>query len=125
MIFETWVVYLFVLLQGASPFQGAGAVSLLRMLRLTRICRLVRVLRVVPELMVLIKGLRAAFKSVGWTLALLVIVIYIFAVCFRILCKENPLGATVFASIPDGMRFLLLPGLLPDSESHVMDMANE
>jgi len=49
-------------------------------------------------------------------------------VAFRILCKENSLGKekdSYFASIPDGMRTLLLPGLFPDSNDHVMNMAAE
>merc|ERR1740129_21214 len=106
MIFETWIVYAFFLSGSFNPFEGAGAISLLRMLRLTRICRLVRLLRAVPELMVLIKGIRAACPAVSWTLTFLVTVIYIFSVAFKILCKTNTLGKTYFPSVPMGMKSL-------------------
>merc|ERR1719469_1513316 len=77
--------------------------------------------------MVLIKGMKAALPSVGWTLSFLVIVMYVFSVAFRILCKSNSLGAedSYFSSIPTGMKSLLLPGMLPDSTDHVNAMAEE
>merc|ERR1712194_436359 len=69
----------------------------------------------------------AASTSVGWTLAFLIIIIYVFAVAFRILWKDNSLGQeeSNFESVPAGMRTMLLPGLLPDNESAVMDMVAE
>merc|ERR1719210_2941213 len=100
---------------GINSMEGAGAISLLRMLRLSRICRVARLLQSIPELMVLIKGIRAACPAVSWTLFFLVIVIYVFSVAFRILCRENALGVKYFSSIGQGMSTLLLPGLLPDS----------
>merc|ERR1719330_1159753 len=75
--------------------------------------------------MVLIKGIGAAGPSVAWTLAFLVIILYVFSVAFRILCKENSLGDSYFTSVPAGMAALLLPGMLPDSQSHVENMAKE
>jgi len=103
---------------------GAGALSLLRMLRLTRICRVVRILRAVPELMVLIKGLVAASRAVGWTLGLLVIIIYVFAVAFKIITSNNEAAKPFFKNVPTAMVTLLLPGLLPDNADPVMAMAD-
>ena len=53
---------------------------LIRLLRLSRIARLAKLLRAVPELMILIKGILFATRSVFCTFALLSICIYVFAV---------------------------------------------
>lgn len=132
MIFETWVIYAIAYFStspsgggGGGGASGAGAISLLRMLRLTRICRLVRLLRAIPELMVLIKGIIAAFPSVAWTLAFLVIIIYVFAVAFKILSTGTALETTPFRNIPNGMAYVLLAGMLPDNQAGVELMAQE
>jgi len=127
MITETWVIYLVMWMNpGGGGVGGGGAVSLLRMLRLSRMVRLVRLLRAVPELMVLIRGLQAAFPSVAWTLGFLVIVIYVFSVAFNILLKdEQDLRTNHFSSVPHGMVTLLLPGLFPDNVDIVEELGGE
>lgn len=127
MIFETWFVYVMVRphSESASSAPSSNGTSLLRMLRLSRMARLVRLLRAVPELMVLLKGIKAATKSVAWTSGLLVIIVYVFAVLFRILCKTNNLGKDKFKSVPAAMAIFLLEGLLPDFAGPVTEIGNE
>jgi len=129
MVVETWFIYPFYWFSagGESPFSGAGAVSVLRMLRLSRVFRIIHVMHLVPELMVLLKGMYVASRSVLWTMGLLVLVIYVFAVGLKILCKGTNLGQidADYHSVPGSMATLLLRGLLPDPAEHVYSMGKE
>merc|ERR1712032_844167 len=64
---------------GDSYGPNSGMLRLLRLLRLTRMCRVVKILRAFPELMILIKGMFVAMRSVLLTLVLLFVIIYMFA----------------------------------------------
>merc|ERR1719203_1101118 len=76
----------------------------------------------------LINGVRAAARTVGWTMGLLVLVIYVFAVAFKILLGD-PQGPTVsalyFSSVPTSMLTLLLPGILPDHADGLYSLGQE
>jgi voltage-gated sodium channel len=76
MVVETWVL----------PFLGSGGpfaqLSILRLLRLLRITRMARLMRAVPEMMVIIKGMVAATRTVVCTGALLLLVLYTFMILF-------------------------------------------
>merc|ERR1719464_2474584 len=81
--------------------------------------RMVRLLRALPELMVLIKGLAAATRSVFFTFCLLAIIIYIFALVFVHMERAGFLSASAsisrsFRSVPAAAAFLLLRGALAD-----------
>merc|ERR1719362_1023409 len=109
---------------GAGKGGGLGNASILRMarlLRLTRMARMARLLRAMPELLILIKGMVAAMRSVMFTLGLLMVIIYIFAIAFTQLCDETPC-ADVFSSVPDSMHYLLIKGALMDSVSEVTEI---
>merc|ERR1712107_206601 len=71
-------------------------------------------IRAMPELMILVKGMSGAARSVFFTLCLLMSIIYIFAIAFRQLTKDTALGELYFASILGSMSTLLLDGTLPD-----------
>merc|ERR1719362_249066 len=106
---------------GASNGGGAGNASILRMarlLRLTRVARMARLLRAMPELLILIKGLMAAMRSVMFTLGLLLVIIYLFAIAFTQLC-ENTECETVFSSVLHSMHYLLVKGALMDGVGDV------
>lgn len=68
----------------AASAQGAGggysSMRLLRVLRLVRIVRLVRVLRLIGELRMMVVCILNSLKSLIWTVALLLLVIYVTAV---------------------------------------------
>ncbi|CAE8620225.1 unnamed protein product, partial [Polarella glacialis] len=101
-------------IMGGGSLSLGGAGSLLRMLRLLRLSRLAKMLKSMPELMILIKGMAAAARSVFFTLALLVIVMYIFAIIFTLLASGTPSGEVYFRTIPDSMYTLLVAGVFLD-----------
>lgn len=117
MVMETWVMTTVLLLIGGSG-GGAGNASILRiarLLRLSRMARMARLLRALPELMIMIRGMVAATRSVFFTLCLLVIVIYVFAIAFTQLCAGMQIGDQYFSTVPDSMFTLLIYGTLLDN----------
>merc|ERR1719424_1906598 len=96
--------------QGGGGSGGLGNASILRLarlLRLSRMMRMARLLRSMPELLILIKGMVAAFRSVFFTLLLLVLFIYVFAIYFRQMTAEMPhLRDTYFYSMAKAQHSL-------------------
>merc|ERR1719379_804821 len=93
MVAETWVFTISLLLfssSGGSSGGNMGVMRLARLMRLSRMARMGKLLRVMPELMIMIKGMLAATRSVCFTLGLLVIIMYIFGVAFVQLTQEIP-----------------------------------
>ena len=50
----------------------------------------------VPELLILVKAIAAAMRSVGFTLLLLVIVLYVFGIGFTQLLRGSLVGSDTF-----------------------------
>lgn len=119
MIIETWVITVILLAMGSSSGSyaaGLGNFSILRMARLVkmlRMARMARLLRMVPELVVIVKSIGVAFRSVGFFLLLMVIILYVFAVFFRSVTKDTPIGKQYFDNVLIAMNSLLLDGVLP------------
>jgi voltage-gated sodium channel len=117
MVIETWVlaVLLIFVLQsgGLSDFADVSVLRTFRILRLTRMARMVRLLRAMPELMILIRGMVAATRSVFFTLFLLFTIVYVFAIAFRQLLKGTG-NDDLFGSVPATFFTLLNEGTLPD-----------
>jgi len=116
MAMETWVMSVVMLCIGGSS--GTGDASILRvarLLRLSRLARMARLLRALPELMIMIRGMVAATRSVFFTLCLLIIVMYVFAIAFTQLCAETPMGEKYFPTVPSSMFTLLIYGTLLDN----------
>lgn len=119
MVLETWVMTVMLVLTQAGDGEvnmgDASILKLIRLLRMTRMARMARLLRAMPELMILIKGIMVATRSVFFTLCLLVLIIYVFAVCLtQITDGFEPLHTTYFSTVLDSMNTLLLRGTLPD-----------
>merc|ERR1719182_628212 len=78
MILETWIMPV---VKSYQTDEGENSqlsqLSILRLLRLLRLTRMVRLMRAVPEILVLIKGMLAATRTVASTLALLILFLYI------------------------------------------------
>lgn len=131
MVVESWVVTgIFALMaRSGGSTQGlsfdSSIFKLVRILRLVRIARIVRLLRAIPELLILVKGLAAAARSVILTLVLLLVIIYIFAIIFRQLTDGTSLGAEYFESVPAAMVSLLLRGTLPDMAEMATNIGTE
>lgn len=114
MVLETWVF----LIMGMFSSFSIGNMSVLRIVRLfrlTRMARLARLLRAVPELMILIKGVAAAARSVFFTLVLLLVLLYIFGIAFTQLLKGTAAGAKRFPDVLESMNTLWLYATLLDN----------
>lgn len=86
-----------------------------RLMRLSRMARMARLLRAMPELLIMVKGMITAIKSVFFTLLLLVIVMYVFGMAFVQLSNGTEVGAELFPSVGDAMINLLLTGTFLDN----------
>jgi len=71
-------------------------------------------LRALPDLMILLKGLLAAVRSVFFTFCLLLLVIYIFAIAIKQLSDETYMGSKYFNGVPKSMYTLFVRGALLD-----------
>jgi hypothetical protein len=117
MVGETWCMTLLVICLGGGNSSALGNASILRLfrlLRLSRMARMARLLKAMPELLVLIKGMVVAMRSVFFTLCLLAGILYVFGIAFVQLMKDTTAGDAYFGSVPQAMNSLLLQGLLPD-----------
>lgn len=127
MVFESWIMTSVVLAVSGGGGGGLGNTSILRMarlLRLTRMARMARLLRAMPELLILIKGMVAAMRSVGFTIGLLGVILYIFAIAFVQLCEGSDC-MVLFPSVIETMHILLLNGALMDSLSSLVTPLQE
>lgn len=124
MLLETVIVPIMIAVGGGGGFNKTGTASLFklfRLLRATRLARIARILRAIPELMILLKGITVASRTVFFTLCLLVIVIYVFAVTFvQIMAGSDDAGAAYFATVPDAMGSLLLHGVFLENIPELM-----
>lgn len=118
MVGETWIMPL--AMGGGGG--GMGDVSILRLLRLLRLTRMARLMRAIPELLVLLKGMAAAARSVFSTLVLLILFTYVFAIIFKQQVGENDNLAYFFNTIPEAMWNLLLVGTLLDNITDVLNL---
>jgi len=120
MILDTWVFTLYVACssqQVTSAF-NPSVLKVLKMARLTRMARVAKLVRANPELLCLLKGMMVACRSVSFTLALLVLVLYVFGIAFTQLTKNTPVGTRYYKTVPDAIVTLTLHGIflegLPD-----------
>merc|ERR1719163_2549413 len=102
MVLETWVMtFLYLALGSTTDTSILGNASILRtarLLRLSRLFRMARLVRMIPELLILIKAIFAAARSVCFTLMLLGIVIYAFAIALVQTLKGTGVGESNFSS---------------------------
>eukprot|EP00928_Gymnodinium_smaydae_P078473 TRINITY_DN624_c0_g2_i1.p1 TRINITY_DN624_c0_g2~~TRINITY_DN624_c0_g2_i1.p1 ORF type:complete len:682 (+),score=147.99 TRINITY_DN624_c0_g2_i1:72-2117(+) len=118
MVLETWAISAIMLLSGMGEGGGnTGFLKIAKLFRLSRMARMARLMRAMPEMMILIRGMAAAARSVFFTLCLLVVIIYIFAILFVQLTVDTPIGEHYFKDVPAAMFTLLLRGTLLDSVS--------
>jgi len=137
--FDPFTLALVAKAQGGSSLSLPTAV--LRLCRLARLSRLVRMLRSLPELMVMIKGMVTATSSVGYTMGLLLIITYVFAIAMRNLVpaalseedctdgrfpnSEGCIEVVFFQSVPDAMHNLIIFCTFLDNLSDYMFAVKE
>jgi len=125
MITETWIVSIVLIATGGKAGAALGSGSILRIIKIVkmlRISRVTRLLRSVPELLILLKGVKAASRSVLVFFSLWLIIIYVYALIFRQLAQGE---TAYFQTVPDAMNTLLLEGILPDYAKMVNAVATE
>jgi len=130
MVLETWGIngVMYAINDGSSgggSTKNASVLKVIRMVRMLRISRMARLLRSIPELVVLIKGIKAASRSVVVFFLLWFLIIYVFAVVFRQMTSGNDVGAKYFESVPAAMQSLLLDGILPGYADYVNELTEE
>jgi len=91
--------------------------SILRLFRLARLTRLVRMLRSLPELMIMIKGMVSAGASVGYTLGLLLVCTYVFAIALTQLSDGTEFREVYFFDVIESMYSLIIYGTFLDALS--------
>merc|ERR1712241_1249723 len=100
MVLETWVLLIVMAIMGSGANNPLANASSLRLLRLLRLSRLMRMLKSLPELMILIKGMLTAMKSVVYVMCLLMIITYVFAIAFTQLAVGLPtVGPDYFPNV--------------------------
>eukprot|EP00927_Polykrikos_kofoidii_P019645 TRINITY_DN19214_c0_g1_i1.p1 TRINITY_DN19214_c0_g1~~TRINITY_DN19214_c0_g1_i1.p1 ORF type:complete len:792 (-),score=121.90 TRINITY_DN19214_c0_g1_i1:31-2406(-) len=116
MVTETWGFTVFVMLverdgtgggEQIAPFLRVG-----KLMRLVRMCRMARLLRALPELMIMIKGLMAASRSVFFTLVLGAALVFAFAIAFSQMTTDTALKEVYFSNVAASMYFLMVHGAL-------------
>jgi hypothetical protein len=126
-VLETWALTLYMIIadtRSESPIRLA-IFRVLRMAKIFRMGRAMRLMRSLPEIAILVKGIGIATRSVFFTLVLLMLIVYVFAVIFRQLTQGTAMGDMYFPSVPTAVNSLLLDGVLPDNAAIVNDLAGQ
>eukprot|EP00930_Biecheleria_cincta_P014290 TRINITY_DN12363_c0_g1_i1.p1 TRINITY_DN12363_c0_g1~~TRINITY_DN12363_c0_g1_i1.p1 ORF type:complete len:869 (-),score=186.52 TRINITY_DN12363_c0_g1_i1:160-2766(-) len=126
MILETWIVPIIFIAANFDPASSGmvdlSFVKMVKLVKLMRLSRLTKLLRSVPELVIIVKGLGFAARSVAVFFLLWIVIIYIFAILLKELTSDTAVGSERFSSVPDSMNTLLLAGIIPDQTDIVNDM---
>lgn len=104
MVVESWVMPLVDLAASGASSDVAETSSFLRIARVMRILRTARIaklIRHVPELVILLKGMLTACRSVFFTLLLLVLVTYVFSVTITEVSRGTSLEQELFLASMD------------------------
>eukprot|EP00931_Biecheleriopsis_adriatica_P033556 TRINITY_DN19481_c0_g1_i5.p1 TRINITY_DN19481_c0_g1~~TRINITY_DN19481_c0_g1_i5.p1 ORF type:complete len:672 (+),score=153.23 TRINITY_DN19481_c0_g1_i5:152-2017(+) len=119
-IMDTWV------LEAILHFSVAGNYEfrLLRLLRLTRLTRTVRLLRMVPELLIMLKGMLAATRSMCFCGVLILAIVYVFGIAMKHSAAGSVGGDKYFSSVAQSMYSLLMYATLLDGPSVVLSQLN-
>lgn len=116
-VMETWTMYIVWWISGGNISFSSGPMTLLKIVRLCRTARIVRLLRQFPELLVLIRGIGIAIRSVFFTLVLLIVLTYVFSICLKIMTESDPdINNEFFPTVWIGVKNMLLWAIVPDLE---------
>lgn len=128
MILETWIVPVVDAVTnggGSGISSGASVLRVARVMRVLRTARMARLVRLMPELMILIKGMMVAFRSVFFTLLLLLLITYVFSVAFVQFSRDTPLERDIFGSMGMAVTTLILKCILTDQEDLIRTVTQE
>eukprot|EP00929_Paragymnodinium_shiwhaense_P030065 TRINITY_DN170_c1_g4_i1.p1 TRINITY_DN170_c1_g4~~TRINITY_DN170_c1_g4_i1.p1 ORF type:complete len:722 (-),score=160.60 TRINITY_DN170_c1_g4_i1:556-2721(-) len=105
----------------ARSYANSSVLRIARTMKLVRLGRMAKVISGVPEIMIVIRGLLAAARSVLVTFALLCAVTYVFAVSFTAMLKDGPERHHVFSSTARSMQVLWTHGALLNDVNVMMN----
>jgi len=116
-ILEVWVMYIltWIGLEFATP----GVLNLLRLCRMARTARLMRLMRKFPELIMLLRGIVIAVRSVMFTFILLTIMTYMFSIAMKVVTANTEVEALYFVTVLQGMRNLAVQAIVPDLDEPI------
>jgi voltage-gated sodium channel len=122
MIMETWllapIVYYLKKTSGGGSGPSLELLTPLKLLRLLRMARMAKLMRAMPELLILIKAIVIATRTVFFTLILLVMIVYVFAIFFTSqLGPDSDLADhddCKFGTVADSFVTLLIASAFPD-----------
>eukprot|EP00931_Biecheleriopsis_adriatica_P026543 TRINITY_DN16149_c0_g1_i1.p1 TRINITY_DN16149_c0_g1~~TRINITY_DN16149_c0_g1_i1.p1 ORF type:complete len:680 (+),score=86.56 TRINITY_DN16149_c0_g1_i1:52-2091(+) len=116
MVFDVWILspILTITSSQSSLVDKTSVLRVGRILRVMRTARMARVVGSIPELVVLVKGIGVASRSVLFTLLLLMIITYIFAIAFIMLSRGSQLEEVYFKDTLSSMWILVSSIILPD-----------
>ncbi|CAL1142911.1 unnamed protein product [Cladocopium goreaui] len=121
MVLETWLIPLVSLLSGGmnggtDVARSASILRIARVMRVLRTARVAKLVRYMPELIILLKGMMIAFRSVFFTIVLLILVTVIFSVAITEVSRGTELPALLFSSMGSTLLTLLVQCIMPDQE---------
>jgi len=118
-LFDPFIITLMVAASGGGKLDMPT--SVLRLFRLARLSRLIRMLRSLPELMIMIKGMVKAAATVSYTLGLLLLFTYVFAIAMTQLSIGTEFRAKYFQGVALSMYSLIVYGTFLDSLAEFCD----
>lgn len=124
---EVWILTLVLAVTGqqASMIQGTGLLRMLRLVRVFRLTRMTKILRACPELMIVLKGLAYAMRSVSVFFGVWIILIYFCSVMFRLFADGSAIGtAAYFDSVLSVMNTLFLRGIFGDNADFIVSITS-
>ncbi|CAE7336417.1 Scn10a [Symbiodinium sp. CCMP2592] len=119
---EVWVMSIVLILTKSedASLGNSSSLRLIRLLRLSRLARTARLLRAAPELLIMVKGMIAAARSMLTTGVLIFAVLYVFGIAMKQAAEDTQEAQVYFNSVLDSMFMLLLHATLLDSPGEVI-----
>lgn len=128
MMLESWFMPLLEVMTAGESGDVAETSSILRIARVMRILRTARIAKLVrymPELVILLKGMLSACRSVFFTLLLLILVTYVFAITITEVSRGTSLETDLFSGLWNTILTLIVQCVMPDLEARFKDAALE
>jgi len=129
MVAETWILPIFAFAfrlteQDIAQTVDISFLRLFRMVKILRVSRLLKLLRAIPELVIIVKGIAIASRSVAVFLTLWVMIIYVFAIVLTQLSGGDDIGTAYFSSVSHSMSTLFLNGIVPEQAQIIIAAGN-
>ncbi|CAK9023985.1 unnamed protein product [Durusdinium trenchii] len=127
MMLESWVMPLIDLISGdgSDLAETSSILRIARVMRILRTARIAKLVRYVPELVILLKGMMSACRSVFFTLVLLVLVTYVFSITITEVSRGTSLETDLFPGMGGTILTLIVQCVMPDLEAKFKDAAAE